>query len=60
MADISMCANKTCEKRADCYRYRACPSEFRQAYAGFTHPDHNCFWPLTEGRLIRDMNVIED
>ena len=32
MPDISMCHDKTCTKRKDCYRYRAQANEFRQSY----------------------------
>jgi hypothetical protein len=56
MADLAMCLNKECALSAQCYRFRAVPSEFRQAYAGFepevkisgTKCSH--FWPLTRAR----------
>ena len=37
MPDITMCQDKTCPKKNECYRYTAKPSEMRQAYfAGST------------------------
>lgn len=38
MPDISMCANHACPSNAECYRYRAEPNPYRQAYSVFT-PD---------------------
>jgi len=38
MSDISMCENETCPKRAQCYRFTAKPTPYRQAYGDFT-PD---------------------
>ena len=32
MADITMCGNKTCSKREDCYRFTAPPNEWIQSY----------------------------
>ena len=34
MADISMCMNRECPLRSDCFRYRAKPWS-RQSYGGF-------------------------
>lgn len=36
MPDISMCKDKTCPSRASCYRYRARPSKYRQAYSDYS------------------------
>lgn len=42
MPDIAMCANTTCPKRGECYRFRATPSEY-QTYAEFRpEPDGSC------------------
>jgi hypothetical protein len=35
MPDISMCMNKSCESRNNCFRYRATPNPYRQAYSDF-------------------------
>lgn len=36
MPDISMCQNKECPSKEKCYRYKAAPHPYRQAYASFT------------------------
>ena len=59
MPDISMCMNHTCPHRMECYRYRAVPSEYRQAYALFSPGDAladgtpKCLWPL-DGRKVAE------
>jgi hypothetical protein len=35
MPDISMCSNRTCPQRNECYRFRAVPNPYRQAYSDF-------------------------
>jgi hypothetical protein len=35
MPDISMCMNKECKSKNQCFRYRALPNEHRQAYMEF-------------------------
>lgn len=59
MPDISMCRNRTCPSRMQCYRYRAKPSEWRQSYAFFQpNPNGECdafsgIWPdQSEDRLV--------
>ncbi len=32
MADITMCQDKKCPKRENCYRYKVKPSLYRQSY----------------------------
>jgi hypothetical protein len=39
MPDISMCQNKECKFKKDCYRFTAKPSEFMQAYGVFNCKD---------------------
>lgn len=34
MPDITMCANKTCPNRKNCYRFMAIPDKY-QSYSGF-------------------------
>lgn len=48
MPDISMCRNKECKKKYDCYRYMAVPNPWRQSFASFTHEDCEYFWPLKD------------
>ena len=53
MPDISMCLNFKCEKRANCYRYKAVPSTFIQS---FMKPDErNCthYWEISSGLSVR-------
>lgn len=40
MPDITMCMNDSCQHRVECYRYRAVPYPFAQAYAAFK-PNEN-------------------
>lgn len=43
MPDICMCQASECPQSAQCYRYRAVPSEYRQAYADFYRgPEIKC------------------
>lgn len=45
MADISMCSDKTCSSAETCYRFRAIPNPYRQAYANFqTGFQGRCDW----------------
>lgn len=48
MADITMCMNG-CEKKENCYRYKAPANEFWQAFSDFK-PDENgtckSYWPI--------------
>jgi hypothetical protein len=39
MPDISMCQNKECKFKKDCYRFTAKPSEFMQIYGDFNCKD---------------------
>ena len=41
MPDISMCANKDCQIRMECYRYTAEPHPFRQSWGNFEY-DNGC------------------
>jgi hypothetical protein len=42
MPDISMCLTDKCTQRNECFRYRAKPSEYRQAYMAFKQEDGKC------------------
>lgn len=48
MPDISMCANRECPKRLECYRYTAEPNPYRQSYfvGNINKEDGTCdyFW----------------
>lgn len=57
MPDISMCENKDCPLRNDCYRFIAEPNPYRQAYARFKFavvdgkPTCDNYWPVTTDKL---------
>ena len=55
MPDITMCANKNCGMRDDCYRYKATPSEY-QSYAMFKPDRGGCaeFLPLWDKKEVGD------
>lgn len=49
MPDITMCDNKTCPLRKLCYRFKAIPFEYWQAFAHFEPKnDKECdyFWDI--------------
>lgn len=51
MPDISMCANKKCKIKKDCYRFMAKPNPYRQSYLMInksvkTREDCNNYWAL--------------
>lgn len=61
MPDITMCANKKCKLRRNCYRFMAIPDNNYQSYAGFV-PDFDeiqkvwdCdnFDPIQKGDRLR-------
>jgi len=64
MPDISMCADKTCTLRMNCFRYRAVPNPWRQSYSTFTSDSldgmaANCdhYWDIKDATTL--MNSIE-
>lgn len=66
MADISMCQNKDCPLRKNCYRYRAIPSEFWQSYV-VVEPEINqdgakCdwFWDCRERLNVLSVEEADD
>lgn len=59
MPDISMCANKECELKETCYRYRAIPSRYLQSYADFQYEKDNCLIPI-KLRPVLEMEQIEN
>lgn len=51
MPDISMCLKRECPKAETCYRFRAEPNPYRQAYADFRPlNEHGCssYYPIAE------------
>jgi len=56
MADITMCSNKECPLREECYRAMAAESKYRQAYSYFKYmivdgkPECEFFWPINDKR----------
>ena len=53
MCDISMCRNEECEKKQQCYRYRAIPDEL-QTFCEFKYEDGKCdyFYPIQKGMKV--------
>lgn len=63
MPDITMCLSHDCEKKEQCYRYRADPSKYNQAYWDFkTQQDGECkfFQPLTQTVKLGEKFEVED
>lgn len=57
MPDISMCMGEQCPKKETCYRHKAEPSEYRQAYfmyAPFNHEQVNCEYFM---EIEKDVNL---
>lgn len=55
MPDITMCDNKKCELRVNCYRYRAIPNEYIQSYGSFNSEnkkDCEYYEPLKVGDKV--------
>lgn len=50
MPDITMCLGKDCPKKEKCFRYKAKPSEYMQAYSDFKPENDKCegFWEIEE------------
>ena len=58
MPDITMCTNGKCPLSGKCFRFRAMPSEFMQAYSCFQpsgyEMDADCDWFMEIGdRKVR-------
>jgi len=47
MPDITMCRGGKCPKKETCYRYKAKPDPYRQAYFG-DPPEEDCkfYWKM--------------
>lgn len=59
MPDISMCHGGSCPHKMNCYRYRAIPCEYRQAYfigTPIEEEDGQCgyFWEIKKGMQLRE------
>jgi hypothetical protein len=58
MPDISMCINRTCPSKLECYRYIATPNPLRQSYARFElkEGEVSCgyFWPIYTDSVSTD------
>lgn len=63
MPDITMCMDNQCKRNADCYRYMAVPSEYRQSYFrdsprdSLVTPDCYYFMAIKEGDKLRDGGI---
>jgi hypothetical protein len=42
MPDITMCNNKHCTLKEQCYRYKAKPNKLRQTYSTFKQVEGDC------------------
>jgi len=65
LPDISMCGNRDCTQRNNCYRYRAKPNPYRQTWAGFEqNEDGSCdMFASIEGyeqEYLRDTILIDE
>lgn len=59
MVDISMCGNKSCCKKNECYRFMAVPDNLRQTYSDYKvrisgKPAQDCFIQVEKGHRIRE------
>lgn len=59
MPDIAMCAQSTCERAEECYRYRAVPDADYQAWMMFQPVGCAEFIPI-ERRPTRTMQEIDE
>ena len=57
MPDIAMCRNPTCEKKNECWRYIAIPSQY-QCYMEFQNicknPTYKYFYPIDDKSIRKD------
>lgn len=62
MPDITMCKDKECPLKNECYRYRAIPSEYRQSYfAESPRKADKCyhFWEIKKGMRLQDKKITD-
>lgn len=62
MADISMCDNPNCEIADMCFRHRATPDKYHQAYivtdkAVDTDQDCDSFWYFSSEEELKRLNI---
>lgn len=59
MPDISLCFQRSCDRRSGCYRYRARPSPDWQSYGTF--PEKNCdaFVKILPGDNLLDVEDLD-
>jgi len=63
MPDISLCNNRECPLRAECYRYRAVPTSTVQTYTAFEVPEgeDRCeFFMDIEGQTVRPLEEVRE
>lgn len=52
MPDISMCLNKSCSVKDNCYRFRSVANEINQSYSDFKEKDKDkCFIPISKNNI---------
>lgn len=62
MPDITMCDGQGCPQKNSCYRYRAEPTPYWQAYfRGNPYKMDGCdyFWPLGIGMVLKEIDDAE-
>lgn len=55
MPDISMCKGTGCKIKDTCYRYRAIPNRYAQAWVAYYEvPTKDClaYWPIQRGQPL--------
>ncbi len=60
VADITMCPNRMCTRKKDCYRYEAVPAPHRQSYGifiQFTNGQCGGFIPLDEKKDVDKVDL---
>lgn len=60
MPDITMCRGEGCPMKDTCYRYRATPSEYVQAYFSTTpiiENDCEYYWPIQKGDRLKGFKL---
>jgi hypothetical protein len=59
MNDITMCVNKDCPRKLECYRYMAVPDDYWQSQQDFSDScnelnDYECFYEI-DNKPIREI-----
>lgn len=61
ISDIAMCSDSKCPSRIHCYRYRAKPNEYLQAWGPWKHEGEKCEgYQSTSGWDDRNLEKMDD